>query len=356
MRLFFHVCFSFIFLAFFVSNLAAQSAPQGINYQGALRDTEGLPLAEADVTVRAGIVQNATNGTIVWQEDHALSTDDLGLFNLVIGEGAGAGGTLLAFNQIDWAAGPYFLSVAVDTGAGFDLMGISQLVSVPYALYAERAGNVEDADADPTNELITNFYFENDSLIIEEADFEHILDLGPLLAEALNGESINLVQLVGTDLNIVEGDDVFITDLSPLLDDDWTIEGDVIYNVTRDTGIGTANPTSTLDVDGSISYTTTNLVGPQNAVLDASHHVVLANVSGGEVIITLPDAALTSGRVYTVKRFGNLPLSSNVQILAQGGQEIEGQATRVMSGFQGQVITLISDGSNWWVLSEQTIN
>lgn len=355
MRLFIHACFSFIFLAFFALASFGQ-VPQAINYQGALRDTEGLPLAEADVDVRIGIVQSTANGTLVWQEDHALTTDDLGLFALNIGEGVGSGGTLIAFNQIDWAAGPYFLSVAVDSGAGFDLMGISQLVAVPYALYAETTGNTDDADADPTNELISNFYFENDSLIIEESDAEHILDIGDMLAEALNGESINLVQLVGTDLNIIEGDDVFITDLSPLLDDDWTIEGDVIYNTTRSTGIGTANPASLLDVNGSISYATTVLTGPQNAVLDETHHIILANVSGGEVIITLPDAALTSGRVYTVKRFGNLPLSSNVQLLPQGGQEIEGQASRVLSGFQGQVITLLSDGNNWWVLSEQTIN
>ncbi|MFM1931379.1 MAG: hypothetical protein RL226_682 [Bacteroidota bacterium] len=331
--------------------------PQAINYQGAMRDVSGVVLAFQEVELRIGILQNNTSGPLVWEELHNFTTDDLGLFNVQIGQGLSTGNGLASvFSSVNWASGTYFLKVEADTGGGFELLGTSQLVSVPYALFAESAGDVDDADADPDNERISDFSFEGTTLTITEDGTNFDLDLEPMLTEALVGESINLVQLVGTDLNIVEGDDVFITDLSPLLDDDWTIEEDVIYNDTRDVGIGTATPESTLDINGSLSLATTTLVGPQNAVLNNSHNVVLANVSGGEVIITLPDASLTNGRVYTIKRFGNLPLSSNVQLLAQNGQQIEGAASRTLSGFQGQVTVLISDGNNWWVLSEQTIN
>ena len=40
-------------------------------------------------------------------------------------------------------------------GTSYQFMGTSQLLSVPYALHAENVtnDNVNDADADPTNEL-----------------------------------------------------------------------------------------------------------------------------------------------------------------------------------------------------------
>jgi len=44
-------------------------------------------------------------------------------------------------------------------------MGTSQLLSVPYALYAEKTGNVNDADADSTNELQTLSVIGNDLTI-----------------------------------------------------------------------------------------------------------------------------------------------------------------------------------------------
>jgi hypothetical protein len=64
------------------------------------------------------------------------------------------GGVLVSgnFSTIDWSAGPYFLEVEFDPagGASFTSMGTSQLLSVPYALYAETSGN---STPTPTNTL-----------------------------------------------------------------------------------------------------------------------------------------------------------------------------------------------------------
>lgn len=328
------------------ATLGFAQSPQAISYQAVARTLEGGPLIDASLIIKIGIVATSINGNLMWEEEHAVTTDGFGLFGLSIGTGTSTGNGLSpSFAQLNWGATSYFLSVEVDDGNGFELLGISQLLSVPYALYAE--------NADPTDELITDFYYENDSLIIDEAGIEHVLDIGPMLAEALNGESINLVQLVGTDLNIIEGDEAFVVDLSSIADDgDWEVNDGVVYNSNTNVGIDTPSPTSSLTVNGSIAFKVEQLQGPINADLDINNHVVLANVSNGAITLNLPSAGDCPGRVYKVKRFGNEPLSSEVTILPVLGETIEGNVQELLSGFDGQVIEFISDGSNWWILSK----
>jgi hypothetical protein len=62
----------------------------------------------------------------------------LGAVNLVIGKGTATTGT---FGSIDWGTGTYFLGIELNTGNGFIAMGTTQLLSVPYALYANSSGN-----------------------------------------------------------------------------------------------------------------------------------------------------------------------------------------------------------------------
>ena len=51
--------------------------------------------------------------------------------------------TLGSFEDIDWGNHSYFLEVSVDINAGnnYILMGSTQLKSVPYALFAETSAN-----------------------------------------------------------------------------------------------------------------------------------------------------------------------------------------------------------------------
>lgn len=331
------------------STTSYAQAPKAISYQAVARTLEGGALVETSLIVKIGIIATSINGNLMWEEEHAINTDGFGLFSLSIGTGDATGNGLSpSFGQLNWGATAYFLSVEVDDGTGFELLGISQLLSVPYALFAE--------NADPTDELITDFYFENDSLIIEEAGEDFVLDIGPMLDEALFGESINLVQLVGTDLNIVEGDEAFVVDLSSIADDgDWSVTEDAVYSSGVNVGIDTPSPTSKLSVNGSVSFKVEQLQGPINADLDVNSHIVLANVSNGDITLNLPSAGDCSGRVYKIKRFGNEPLSSEVTVLPVLGESIDGSIQEVLAGFDGQILEIISDGSNWWILAKQTI-
>lgn len=107
-------------------------APASFNYQAVLRNGSGEINANMDVSVQINIVRGEPTGTIVFTETHNVTTNGFGLVNLKIGSLETA-----SFTAIDWANGPYFIKLEVD---GIE-MGISHLSSVPYALYADYAGN-----------------------------------------------------------------------------------------------------------------------------------------------------------------------------------------------------------------------
>ena len=142
--------------------LAFAQAPQGINYQAVVRDAGGNELANQAVSLRMTILEN--NTTTVYQETHSATTNDFGLVNLVIGQGAATQGT---FNTIDWSTGNYFAQTEVDVSGGtnYSLMGSQQLMSVPYALYAETSGggNSVNVSVSQTGDTI---YFGNGQWIV----------------------------------------------------------------------------------------------------------------------------------------------------------------------------------------------
>ena len=114
-------------------NLSGQ-VPQTFNYQAIARDNSGNLLSNSSLTVRIGIIRN---DSLIWQEDHAVTTNELGYFNLEIGDpGAMNGmGTVASFSGITWG-GSMKMQVSVDSGFGFEELGTSEFHSVPYALYA----------------------------------------------------------------------------------------------------------------------------------------------------------------------------------------------------------------------------
>ena len=114
-------------------------APHLMNYQGVARDNAGNVLANQALGLQVDIHQATTSGIIVFSETHAANTNAFGLFNVKIGGGTPQSGTLAS---IDWANGPYFSEVGIDAtgGTNYQSMGVSQLLSVPYALFAENSG------------------------------------------------------------------------------------------------------------------------------------------------------------------------------------------------------------------------
>ena len=123
-----------------VAALFAQ-APQKMSYQVVVRNTSNALVTNQNVSAKISILQGSVNGSPVYVETHTATTNVNGLLTLEVGDGTTVTGSLEAVN---WAEGPFFLKSEIDPegGINYSIEGTQQLLSVPYALYAEKAGNV----------------------------------------------------------------------------------------------------------------------------------------------------------------------------------------------------------------------
>jgi len=114
--------------------LANAQAPQEMNYQTVVRDNTGNPVANTPVTLRFIIHDGSSSGTIEYTEVQSTTSNQFGLVNVQIG-------SVTSLSGVNWSSSTKWLEVDVNiNGGGYDTAGISQLISVPYALYAANSG------------------------------------------------------------------------------------------------------------------------------------------------------------------------------------------------------------------------
>lgn len=160
---------NFLVLVFGVlsSFINAQLNMPGIPYQAVVRAVDGTAISNANVEVRFTLRDlDALNGLVVYQEQHALTTNNQGLMYSTIGEGVVLNGN---FQTIDWSILPKFLQVEFrQNGLGEYLeMGNQQLMSVPYAMYCERANEVNNVSTIDSISIENNhllFFLANGSI------------------------------------------------------------------------------------------------------------------------------------------------------------------------------------------------
>jgi hypothetical protein len=134
--------FSLLLTTIFMSLSLLAQAPAGINYQTVIRDGDGNILPDTEISLQMTIRTGAPDGAVVYQETHDATTNAFGLVNLVIGQGVPQTGN---FASIAWADGEKHLETAIDLddGGSYTVLGVTQFLSVPYALFAEKvAGSV----------------------------------------------------------------------------------------------------------------------------------------------------------------------------------------------------------------------
>ena len=142
------------FILFAILMITAMSlfaqVPQKFSYQAVVRDAGNNLVTNQAVNVRVSIIQGETNGTEVFKEVHTVMTNTNGLVTLQVGEGNILNGNIAT---IDWGEGPYFLKTETDPtgGTNYSIVGVQQLLSVPYAMYANQAGNVPAFAVIPTD-------------------------------------------------------------------------------------------------------------------------------------------------------------------------------------------------------------
>ncbi|MFN5319748.1 MAG: tail fiber domain-containing protein [Bacteroidia bacterium] len=126
---------------FFAHDASAQNAvPQGINYQAIARNANGGVYVNQNIAVRISILEGTAPGELRYQERHVATTNVFGLFTLKIGAGTPLIGS---FSAINWSTANHYLKVEVDNtgGSNYTDLGENELLSVPYAFYAQTSGS-----------------------------------------------------------------------------------------------------------------------------------------------------------------------------------------------------------------------
>lgn len=133
-------CTAFLLLVFLLSVNAYAQVPQGFNFQAIARGSDGLPLLNQELGVRISILEGSETGQARYVETHTLTTNGVGLIQLIIGQGTPVE---TSFGDVNWSGFDNYVKLEIDPAGGteFEVLGTSQLLSVPYALLAENVVN-----------------------------------------------------------------------------------------------------------------------------------------------------------------------------------------------------------------------
>lgn len=124
-----------------VATVLFAQVPQAFKYQAVARDLNGDPVINQEIAIKISILAGSPDGIVVYSELHQTTTNSMGLFNLEIGKPTQV--LSGSFAEISWGTSSHFLQTAIDlTGGGeFLVLGVSQFLSVPYALFAGQTGD-----------------------------------------------------------------------------------------------------------------------------------------------------------------------------------------------------------------------
>jgi hypothetical protein len=270
--------FCFLFLTFLIK---AQAPPNAFNYSAVARNAAGQPIATTTIGIQITILKSSPTGVSQYSENHFVNTDGFGLFNLVIGAGAVQSGSMAT---IDWSNDNYYLKVGMDAsgGANFLTMGTTQLLSVPYAMYAKSAGSVSGG----TGITITSVSSAGDTLYLSNGQTfiagGNTVGTGnlvlPTITTSVSGITSNSATFAGTISNangnqIMERGIVYSTTPNPTLASNKIVIG---------TGVGTFDTITAFD------YQYVHLLNSNTTYYVRAYAITENNISafGNEVYFT----------------------------------------------------------------------
>lgn len=241
------------------SSIFAQ-APEKMSYQVVIRDGSDALLVGKTVGMQISIVQGSALGTAVYIETHTPTTNANGLVSIAIGMGTPVSGT---FTGIDWSAGPNFIKTETDPlgGTNYTISGTSQLLSVPYALYAKTAEKLVDTGystnaAFGSYALYSNTDGGNNTAIGSESLIQNTSGNGNTSIGAGSGydnETGTNNTLVGYNTGVqVDG----LNNATAIGANTYAgSSNSLILGNNANVGIGTISPTAKLEVIGNIKIT-----------------------------------------------------------------------------------------------------
>jgi hypothetical protein len=257
----------------------AQKPPNAFNYSAVARNASGQPISNTAIGIQITILKTTPSGVSQYSENHFVNTDAFGLFNLVIGAGAVQSGSM---TTIDWSNDNYYLKVGMDAAGStnFLTMGTTQLLSVPYALYAKSAGSVSGITITSVSSAGDTLYLSNGQSFVAGGNGggTGALVLPTITTNAVTGITSNSATFGGAISNangnqIMERGIVYSTSPNPTLGSNKIIIGN---------GIGT------FDTISALGYQYPHLLNPNTTYYVRAYAVTENNISayGNEVSFT----------------------------------------------------------------------
>jgi hypothetical protein len=152
--------FTFLAALIIAVSIFGQS-PEKISYQAVVRDATNATVANQVVGMQISILQDGTlenPGSAVYVETQTPTTNANGLLSIYIGAGTAVTGT---FSGIAWSNVPHYIKIEIDpsgNNTNYTITGTTQLVSVPFALYAKTAGDdvLKENAANKSTDFVTD--------------------------------------------------------------------------------------------------------------------------------------------------------------------------------------------------------
>lgn len=129
-----------------LQNAYSQVIPKGMNYQAVAKDLKGNIIPNEKISLKIYLFSNESNlRTNYYSEIHEITTNNLGLFNLVIGEGNENQGN---YGLVPWNTENIWLEVALKDKdrSVFNTVSNSKLMAVPYAIYARTTDHLTNTN------------------------------------------------------------------------------------------------------------------------------------------------------------------------------------------------------------------
>src|SRR5680860_407657 len=215
----------FISLVLLTCNTFAQT-PEKMSYQAVIRNNNNELVANSNVNLNIILKRGSPDGYIAFQENHQAMTNANGLVSLQIGEGSKEVGE---FSGIDWSQGPYFIETKLDVTntQDFSVTGVSEMLSVPYALHAKSAdsftGDGNERAFDKWDKDITDDFSGSFNDLSEVPDLYTRNQVDSLVVNLDGGDGIvQSLNLEGEKLSISGGNSISFNNWDTNATDDFS--------------------------------------------------------------------------------------------------------------------------------------